>query len=265
MITIKILMVLLKRGDFLIKEERLSYILDKLKKQKFVRVSDITKELDVTDMTVRRDLQKLEEQNLAIRVHGGAKLVEKDNQPELSHIDKIKINIEDKKEIAKKIAGEIHDNETIFLGAGTTIELVHEFLDADNIKIITNSLHLFNRLKHDDRFDLILIGGTYRDITGCFVGTIANDLIKNIHVEKSFIGVNALTEEGIYTYSENEGIIQQRILNNSAKKYIVADVSKFDRKDFYRFYTLEQADTLITNDHLDSSIKDDYKKVINII
>lgn len=249
----------------MIKEERLNYILDKLKRQKFIRVSDITKELNVTDMTVRRDLQKLEEQNQAVRVHGGAKLIEENKQPELSHIDKISINIEDKKEIAQKIAAEIYDNETVFLGAGTTIELVHEYLEAENVKIITNSLHLFNRIKNEERFEVILIGGTYREITGCFVGAIANDFIQNIHVQKAFIGVNALTEEGIYTYSESEGITQQLILNNSAKKYILADSSKFNQKDFYRFYSLDKADVLITNDHLDEDLKENYQKLINII
>lgn len=249
----------------MIKEERLNYILDKLKRQKFIRVSDITKELNVTDMTVRRDLQKLEEQNQAIRVHGGAKLIEENNHQELSHIDKVSINIEDKKEIAQKIAAEIYDNDTVFLGAGTTIELVHEYLEAKNVKIITNSLHLFNRIKNEERFEVILIGGTYREITGCFVGAIANDFIQNIHVQKAFIGVNALTEEGIYTYSESEGITQQLILNTSAKKYILADSSKFNQKDFYRFYSLDKADVLITNDHLDEDLKENYQKLINII
>lgn len=249
----------------MIKEERLNYILEKLKNQKFIRVSEITEELDVTDMTVRRDLKRLEEQNLITRVHGGAKLIQDQSQRELSHIDKIKINIDAKKEIAQKIAKEINDNETVFLGAGTTIELVHDYITAENVKIITNSFHLFNRIKHDDRFEIILIGGTYRDITGCFVGTIANDFIQNIHVQKTFIGVNGITHDGIYTFSESEGLTQQHMLNNSGVKYIVGDQSKFNRKDFYRFYSLEQADYLITNDDLDGKIKNDYSKFINIV
>lgn len=249
----------------MIKEERQNYIMEKLKEHKLIRVSDITEELGVTDMTVRRDLQQLEEQNLVIRVHGGAKLVQDQSQKELSHIDKIEINIDLKKEIAKKIASEIEDNETVFLGAGTTIELVYEYLTAKNIKIITNSLHLFNRFKHDNQFEIILIGGTYRDITGCFIGTIANDIIQNIHVKKAFIGVNGVKEDGFYTFSESEGLTQQYMLNNSDVKYIIADKSKFNRKDFYRFFTLEEADYLITNDTLENNLKNEYNKIIRII
>lgn len=133
--------------------------MNKLKTDKFIKVSEITEELGVTDMTVRRDLQGLEDQHLIIRVHGGAKLADRVSSSELSHIDKIKINIDAKKEIARKIANEINDNETIFLGAGTTIELVHDYITAKNVKIITNSFHLFNRLKNDSDFELILIGG----------------------------------------------------------------------------------------------------------
>lgn len=249
----------------MIKEERLNFILDRLKSQKFIKVSEITEQLDVTDMTVRRDLQELENQGLIIRVHGGAKLAKKAPSQELSHGDKIEINLELKKEIAKKIAAEINDNETIFLGAGTTIELVHDYITAKNVKIITNSFHLFNRFKHDSDYELILIGGRYRDITGCFVGTIANDFINGIYVQKTFIGINGVTPEGAYTFSESEGLTQQLMLNNSEVKYIIGDSSKFDRKDFYRFYTLDQADYFITNDDLDEDIKNDYKDLITII
>ncbi len=254
-----------KGGCSVIKEERLDYIMDQLKDQKFVKVSEITDQLNVTDMTVRRDLQELERQKLIIRVHGGAKLASNRSTPELSHLDKVEINIEDKREIAKKIAKEINDNETVFLGAGTTIELVHDYLTASNVKIITNSYHLFNRFKHDDQIELILIGGRYRDITGCFVGTIANDFIDRIFVQKSFIGINGITPEGIYTFSESEGLTQQLMLNNSEVKYIVGDKSKFNRKDFYRFYSLDQADYFISNDDLDEDVKSDYTDLIEII
>lgn len=252
----------------MIKEERLSYILDKLKQNEFIRVADITEELDVTDMTVRRDLKRLEEQNLITRVHGGAKLI--DNTPrrldrELSHFDKVEINIAAKKEVAKKIAQEINDNETIFLGAGTTIEHVHEYWTANNVKVITNSLYLFNRLKDDERINMILIGGTFRKITGCFVGTIANDSINNIHVQKSFIGVNGMTTDGMYTFSESEGLIQQIILNNSETRYIVGDTSKFNRKDFYRFYDLNSTDYLITNDNINDDLRNEFSRFVDII
>lgn len=249
----------------MIKAERLNFIMNKLKTDKFIKVSEITEELGVTDMTVRRDLQGLEDQHLIIRVHGGAKLADRVASFELSHVDKIKINIDAKEEIARKIANEINDNETIFLGAGTTIELVHDYITAKNVKIITNSFHLFNRFKNDSDLELILIGGRYREKTGCFVGAIANEIIDEIYVQKAFIGINGVTPSGIYTFSESEGLTQQLILNNSEIKYIVGDASKFDRKDFYRFFPLDQVDYFITDSDLSEKVKEEYSHFINII
>ena len=96
------------------------------------------------------------------------------------------------------MAAKIEDNDIIFLGTGTTTELVYDYLDVDNLKIITNSIFVFDKFKNDDHYDLILIGGNYRSLTGAFIGTIASDFIKNIYIQKAFIGVNALDENYLY-------------------------------------------------------------------
>ncbi|WP_347297381.1 DeoR/GlpR family DNA-binding transcription regulator [Dolosigranulum savutiense] len=249
----------------MIKEERLNFIVEELDKRDIVRVSDITKQLDVTDMTIRRDLQDLESRGALIRVHGGAKKVPDTSHNELSHSDKVNVNIEAKEEIAQKIAAEIKTNDTVFLGAGTTIELTHKYLDVDKAKIITNSFYLFNQLKTKPNIELILIGGSFREITGCFVGTIANDFIQGIHVQKAFIGVNGITEQGMYTAHESEGLTQQLVFNNATTRYIIADHSKFNRKDFYHFFTLEEADYIITDNQIDDTLVTHYQSIIEII
>lgn len=249
----------------MIKEERHNFIIDLLANKKVVRVSDIINKLDVTDMTVRRDLKELETQGVLERVHGGAKLIDKSLDSELSHQEKIDINLSEKKEIAQKIAAQINNGETIFLGAGTTIELTHDYLNLDYAKIITNSIHVFNKFKNDKRLDLILVGGAYRDISGSFVGTIANDFLKSIYVEKAFIGVNAINEQSVYNSNETEGVTQRLILNNSKTKYIVADDSKFDKKDFYQFYDLTHADYLIINEAFNNELTNKYEQFVTII
>lgn len=251
----------------MVKDRRHEMILQLLEDNRLIKVSDLVEALGVTDMTIRRDLQELEDENLLIRTHGGARKVENRSVPflELSHQVKRDINLDEKIEIAQSIATNIHDNETVFLGSGSTIELVYDFLDLNHAKIITNSIYVFDKFKYDERFELILTGGTYRSKTGSFTGTIANDFISTINVEKSFIGVNAINNHSIYNANEDEGVIQRSILNNSREKYIIADNQKFEKMDFYQFYDLRDVDYLITDSKLPQETKEKYEQWIQII
>ena len=249
------------------KEERHSLILKILQENDIVKVSDLAERLTVTDMTVRRDLQGLENDGLLIRTHGGARSIAKlpTSDFELSHVTKKEINLDEKKYVARIIAANIHENETVFLGSGSTIELVYNYLDINRAKIITNSIYVFDKFKHDERFDLILTGGSYRSKTGSFTGTIAKDFISTINVEKSFIGVNGIDGHSVFNANEEEGVIQKAILNNSRIKYIVADNDKFNKVDFYNFYDLKDADYLITDNKLSDSTKETYSKWVEIM
>ncbi|EPH98331.1 transcriptional regulator, DeoR family [Enterococcus faecalis 13-SD-W-01] len=251
----------------MMKEERQKQILQLLDLYKIVKVSDIREKLNVTEMTVRRDLQDLEDQGLLIRVHGGAKSIEKGEMTsaELSHIEKQTINLEAKKEIAQLIAQEIKEGDTVFLGSGTTIELVYDFMETKYAKIVTNSIYVFEKFKNDPRFDLVLIGGTYRPKTGAFVGTIANDFVSTIHVNKAFIGVNGICENSVYNSNEDEGLSQSVILNSAQIKYIVADHTKFNKRDFYRFYDLNNIDHLITDSQTSTDVLEAYNLKAPII
>lgn len=249
----------------MLKEERHTYLINSLNEKQVIRVNEIKKDLDVTDMTIRRDLDELESQGILVRVHGGAKLVSGERQSELSHIEKQELNLSEKKEIAKKMANEIKSGDVIFLGTGTTVELLDQFIEVKDIKIITNSLYVFNKFKNNHDYDLVLVGGTYREKTGSFVGTIANDTVKSLHVHKAFIGVNALTETSVFNANEEEGVTQKLILDNASVKYIVSDDSKFNKRDFYNFYDLTNIDYLITNSNVDKSLLEQYQKNISII
>ena len=251
----------------MIKEERQKAVLKLLQKQEFVKVSEIAEKIQVTEMTVRRDLKELEQQDKLIRVHGGAKAVTEKELSffELSHIEKKNIHITEKQEVAKKIAEQIATGDTVFLGPGTTIELVYDYLTCDFAKFVTNSIHVFNKFKNDSRYELILIGGSYRSKTGAFVGTIANDTVASIQVHKAFIGVNGILNDAVTNSNEDEGVTQRTILQSAHVKYIIADHFKLDKQDFYKFFTLSEADYLITDSKTPQAMLDNYKQRITII
>lgn len=225
----------------MLKDERQKIILDKLKENDIIQVSQMTDLLDVTDMTVRRDLKELEDRNLLVRIHGGASKIEKARPREFSNEEKLLKNKELKMEIAKKISQILIPEQNIYLGAGTTIEYVSEFLGDKDLNIFTNSLYLFRKLVFLDNVNIKLIGGEFRKVTGAFVGALSLDLVSKMRFNQAFIGINGLNKGKAYTYSPEEGILQKMILDNSFDRYLVADSSKLGYEDLYHFYNLEDA------------------------
>ena len=240
----------------MLKDERQKIILDKLKENDIIQVSQMTDLLDVTDMTVRRDLKELEDRNLLVRIHGGASKIEKARPREFSNEEKLLKNKELKMEIAKKISQILIPEQNIYLGAGTTIEYVSEFLGDKKLNIFTNSLYLFKKLVFLDNVNIKLIGGDFRKVTGAFVGALSLDLVSKMRFNQAFIGVNGVNKGKAYTYSPEEGILQKMILDNSFDRYLVSDSTKLGYEDLYHFYNLEDARFITDSKITDKQIED---------
>ncbi|WP_057490997.1 DeoR/GlpR family DNA-binding transcription regulator [Streptococcus orisasini] len=243
----------------MIKKERLNWIVEQLKHQSIITVNDIIKELGVSDMTVRRDLAELEKEHQLIRVHGGAQSINLLDKPEKSNIEKQSEQVAEKKEIAAFTAQWVQDGETIFIGPGTTLEYFAQELLQRNLRIITNSLPVFDILKESSSIDLLLIGGEYRPVTGAFVGSLASSNIASLTFSKAFISANAVYKDSVATYSESEGTIQELALNKALEKYLLVDNKKFDSYDFFVFYKTSAFDYVVT----DSKISDERQALYN--
>ena len=249
----------------MLKDERLQQIVKIIEKQNIISISDITKMMNVTEMTVRRDLKVLEEKGLLTRIHGGAKRRKDILFTELSHNEKRNIRIEEKRYIAKIAAGLVNEKDIIYIGPGTTNELIYEYLNVSYAKIITNSLSIFSKFKDDNRFELILIGGRFRSRTDVFVGNFTNELLGKIRVKSAFVGTNGICDDNITTSNEEEGTCQKIILDNATNKYILCDSSKMGKEDFYSFYNLRHATAIITDDKIDPNVKSKCERKIKII
>lgn len=248
----------------MLKKERLLTIIDMVNKKGIIKVNEIIDGLAVSDMTVRRDLDELEKSGKLLRVHGGAQSLTYTLDQELSHTEKLTVQMEEKKQIAESAAAQIEDDETIFLGPGTTIELLAACLINKKIRIITNNYPVFDILAQSDVPDILLIGGDFRKNTGAFVGPIANDNLRKLKFTKAFISSNGVHNEAISTYSTEEGEAQQIALNNSRKKYLLVDNKKFNRDDFYVFYNLHDFDLLITDNKTTNENKEHYSQYVDI-
>lgn len=249
----------------MLKSERLQLISKMVNEKGVVNVNDIISALKVSDMTVRRDLDELERSGKLIRIHGGAQSLNYNVDFELTHEEKAVVKIEEKSEIASLAASMIHKGDTVYLGPGTTIELLAECITEKDIRVVTNSLPAFEKLKNKGLNQVLLAGGEYRDKTGAFIGPMTQRFIKDFKFSSSFISCNGILEEDVTASSLEEGEIQRTALNHSKNRYLLADDHKFNREDFYVYYKLYNLDGIITDSSLDPDLKEHYSQYTRII
>ena len=249
----------------MLKRERLHKIVEMVNTQGIITVNEIINKLDVSDMTIRRDLDELDKAGKIVRIHGGAQSISYSINQELSHSEKQELQMEEKRKIVQLASTYINDGDTIFLGPGTTIELLSHFLVNKHIRIVTNNYPAFEILKQSDSVNLILTGGDFRKNTGALVGTITNTNLKRINFTKAFISANGIHNESICTYNIEEGEAQEIALNNSRTKYLLLDNKKLNKDDFYVFYNLHDIDHLITDGNINKDVKTHYEQYVIII
>lgn len=248
----------------MLKRERLSRITQMVNEKGIVSNALIAEDLGVSDMTVRRDLDELEKNGKLVRVHGGAQSLNYNIDFELSHTEKSTVSVDQKKAIARYAASLIRPHETVFLGPGTTIEMVASFIRDRDIRVVTNSLPAFEHLKEPLKEKAILIGGQYREHTGCFVGPVANGIAGAFNYSRAFISCNGIKDEDISTSSMEEGELQAMALNRARTTYLLADEHKFNREDFYTYYHLYNIDELITDDLVSQDVIAHYEEMTRI-
>ena len=251
----------------MLKQEKLTKILEIVNSKGTITVKQIMDEIAVSDMTARRYLQELADKDLLIRVHCGAEKLRTNSllTNERSNIEKQALQTAEKQEIARFAGSLVEERETIFIGPGTTLEFFARELPIDNIRVVTNSLPVFLILSERKLTDLILIGGNYRDITGAFVGTLTLQNLSNLQFSKAFVSCNGIQNGALATFSEEEGEAQRIALNNSNKKYLLADHSKFNKFDLYTFYNVSNLDTIVSDSKLSDSILFELSKLTKVI
>lgn len=235
----------------MLKTERQDAVVRLTDEQGTLTVRDASESLQVSEMTIRRDLEELAAQGRVIRVHGGARSVRGERglvvPREFTHSEKRALHREEKAAIGRLAAGLIEEGNTVFLGAGTTMEQVAQQLPEVPMRVVTNSLSVFDIVRRRDDIELCLIGGTYRPSTDAFVGPMAEQAVQTLGLDKAFIGVNGILDHAVSTSNMEEGRFQSLVLEASDQRVIVTDSSKLGRRDFYTFYDLDSVDALVTD------------------
>lgn len=210
--------------------ERQRKILEVLRINPEVRVSELRQSLGVSEATVRRDLERLEEMGKLQRIHGGALRAER-MAPEPPVVMRASQNEEEKQRIGRAAAKLIEDGETVFIGSGTTALEVAKNLDAlKGITVITNALPVLNTLAAHKDLTLISIGGILRADEMSFIGHIAELGLRELRPHKVFMGIRAISlGDGLTNDSLPEVSTDRGLIHSSAQVIILADHSKFGK------------------------------------
>lgn len=228
--------------------ERKQHILKLLKEQGWVDVQGLNQLLGVSESTIRRDLNELEESRLLKRTHGGAVPVTPVNH-EPTFEAKSGSGKEVKRALAVRAAEEIREGDVIILDSGTTmLYLAIELKRFNRLTVITNSLPIAQELHSNEGIELIVLGGSMRKGILSFVGPLAEQNISQFYVDKAFIATNGIHPEGgLTTPNMDEATIKRMMIQSSARAILVADSSKIGVMNLVKFAPAEAVHTFITD------------------
>ncbi|WP_273324486.1 DeoR/GlpR family DNA-binding transcription regulator [Vallitalea guaymasensis] len=230
--------------------DRRKTILEIINKEESVKVLDLSKQFNVTLETIRRDLEKLENEGYITRSYGGAVLNKSTNE-DISINIREATNKEDKNLIGKAVADLIQDGDTIMMDSSTTALYVAKYLKGKKITIITNALKIPMVLAGDSNIQVISTGGTLKSTSLSFVGHWAESAIEKYYVNKTIISCKAINiEHGIMEPHQLETEVKKKMIKTSEQVILAVDSSKFDKKSFIKAYNLDKLDIIVTDKEL---------------
>lgn len=235
--------------------DRHKKIYDYILKHKNATVNELADICDVTTMTIRRDLDKMEKDDLITRVFGGA-VIDSSMVKEVDYADKEKSNIEQKVKIAKEAVKLVHDNFIVILDSGTTcMEIAKQLVEKNNLKIITTDILIVAYLMKYENLEVYCTGGRIQRNTGSCLDTYTIDFLNNINADICFVGASAINEDlELSTFVPNKGRVKQAIINASTHKILVTDNSKFNKRSFAKVSHLKDFEIVITNEGLEQDL-----------
>lgn len=257
------------------KEDRINNIISILKRSNGSSVKDLANELNVSEMTIRRDLKTLEEKNIIDNFYGAAVFNPREDNP-INKLDDFSYSISlnshkmefEKNCIGKKAAEFVKENDVIVIDTGTTTEKLTQNIDSElNFTALVFSANNLLHLLGKQNAEIILSGGKFHRDTGMFEPSIDMELVKNTRTTKLFLSAAGVHDKlGITCAYSYEILVKKEVINNSLEVFLLVDSSKFGNVSSAFICELNCIDTIIT----DSGISDEWidileKMAINLV
>ena len=228
--------------------ERQEKIINLFDGSTFIKVNEISELLNVSEVTIRKDLKFLESKGLLYRTHGGAR--KQSNYAFDKHInEKELVQITQKESISKAAVAFVEDNDFIIIASGATL---HEFakvlINFRKLTVLTSSLKVAIELGNMPSVEVIQLGGEVRKSSASVVGSISETILKQFSCNKLFLSVDGIDPEfGLSTSNAAEAHLNSIMVNSADQVYILADSSKINKRGFGRICSISEVDTLITD------------------
>lgn len=228
---------------------RLKKIAEYVQEKKRVTTSELAKKFDVSNQTIRKDLQVLEDEKKVKRIHGGAKYAS-------TFRDRLDIDVENKKLLCRRAATYIEDGDYIYIDGGTSYYYLMDFVPkALRVTVVTSSIPIAERIKNNSNHDVYLLGGLINSTT--METYSANTLreISSMMFNKSFMGVTGFvenvgfTEENVYSLE-----VKEVVKDNTTLNIVVAGKEKEGIVSFRKSFEFKEIDVLVTNANISESL-----------
>lgn len=231
--------------------ERHEYILNKIKENSKISIQELCDEMNVSSVTIRKDLKLLEEKHLLFRTKGGAS----SSNPYATDkpiLIKESINLDEKNKIAKKAIEIIQDNDSILIGSGTTAYALARYLNpSEKITVITPALKVATELCNKPNIEVLQLGGLIRPNSSSVAGQYAMRILDEISCGMVFLGVDGIDLEfGITISNLTEATLNQKMIATSQKVVILADSTKFGKRGLGKICNIEDVDYVVTDQNI---------------
>jgi len=249
------------------KNNRINYILNRLSVDGFANIKDLSKRLEVSEMTVRRDLRELSKENIVTLISGGAVL--KRNSPVDTNEEKYLIQtaeslmLEEKIKISRKAASLVDPNDVIIIDTGSTTENLPKFIPENiPLTVICYTLNILFNVYENKNWKLVFPGGYFHNNTLMFESPEGIEVIKRIRANKAFISAAGVSEKlGVTCATDYEKETKKAVIESSDTKILLVDSSKFGKIKISHFAELTDFDIVIT----DSGISKECEEIIKNI
>lgn len=236
--------------------QRQRHTIEVLKVHGHASVSKLSAELDVSEVTIRKDLQILEDRNLLVRTHGGAVLMDH-YLYDLPFDEKSRVRVEEKKRIGKRAGELVQDGNTLILNAGsTTVQVARHMRGKKNLTIATNALYVAVELLNNLDVEVLALGGILHPATAATVGPEAESMLKKHTFDYFFLAGDGFDiEHGVTTTNVLEAHLSKAMIKAARNTVVVMDSTKFGRRGLTQVCDPQDVDMVITDDGVDPDIK----------
>jgi DeoR/GlpR family transcriptional regulator of sugar metabolism len=232
-------------------EDRRARELEVLSRQGFAAMSELVQHVKVSESTVRRDLELLEEQGIIRRTHGGAFYVKDPIGQQMAFADRQGTAAVAKQAIARAVADMIAPEQTVLLDGGTTCFQVAQAIRGRRLSVITNSVPIAALLSAELATEVTLVGGYVYPRTGVAIGEVAQQQLSCLHAGRLVLSCAGVAADGVFNANQMMVDVERAMMNVADGVILAADHTKFGKRGVVKLCELDRVDVIVTDGETD--------------